>query len=649
MDFFSQQDKARRNTSLLVLLFLCAVITLIAITNVLVAAALMVLDGGQGGVIDTLYSGRFSQQFSWQRFGHITLAVSGVIFCAIGYKWLQLSSGGKAVAESLGGHRLNPNSSQSDERRILNVVEEMAIASGMPVPAVYLMADEYGINAFAAGNSPADAVIGVTQGTLEQLNREQLQGVVAHEFSHILNGDMRLNIRLIALLNGILFIGGVGELLLRGSGYGRRSYTTTSRVSKGRSGNGQLAVLGLALLIVGWLGGFFGSLIKAAVSRQREFLADASAVQFTRNPQGIADALKIIGGYSPGTRVTNPHATEVSHLFFGQALNRLQATFATHPPLLERIQRIEPSWDGQFIQRSSVRRRDTEPTQSRDEAGHRRMQTAAVMAAAAAVGVGGVLPDAEFEKTVDDVREGIDALPAQLREQIHEPFGAMATAYSLLLSEEPAVQKLQLEHIANTGIAGLALQSLQLLPELTALDKALRMPVLELAVPALKCLSLEQYRLFKKTLLLLIRSDKKLQMFEWCVYQLLRHYLDGEFGLGARSRPRYKKIHQVADEYQLVLSMVAWSGTDSEGGFQRGAEAAGLDSLRLLSESECSLDDFSRAVAALANCFPLLKPKILKGLAACVRHDGRIAACEREMLLSIAAVMDCPLPRLLSE
>jgi Zn-dependent protease with chaperone function len=651
MDFFSQQDKARRNTSVLVVLFLAAVLTLITLTNVILATALMVLDSSQGGVVDTLYSGQFSQQFSWQRFGHISLAVCGVIACAIAYKWFQLSSGGKAVAESLGGSRVNPNSTDGGCKRVLNVVEEMAIASGMPVPPVYLLADEMGINAFAAGNTPADAVIGVTRGTVEQLNREQLQGVVAHEFSHILNGDMRLNIRLIALLNGILFIGSMGNILLRGGGYGRRSYTTTSSVSRSRSGNAQLAMLGLALIIVGWLGGFFGSLIKAAVSRQREFLADASAVQFTRNPEGIAGALKIIGGYSPGTRLINPHAREVSHLFFGQALNLLQATFATHPPLSERIARIEPSWNGQFIKRSSVRRGESYPRQKKpvEDHGLNGMQAAAVMAAAAAVGAAAILPDADFEKTVDDVREGIDALPLVLREQMHEPYGAMAIAYSLLLNADAVIQERQVGYIRQAGISGLALQSLQLMPELSSLDRALHMPVLELAVPALKCMSLQQYKVFKKTLLLLIKSDKQLEIFEWCLYQMLRHYLDGEFGLGGTGRPRYKKVEHIAAEYQLVLSLLATSGSSSAGGFQRGAQAVGLDSLVLLAEAQCTLDEFSKAVTKLSHCFPLLKPKLLKGLAECVKHDGKISPPEREILLSIAAVMDCPMPRLGSE
>ncbi len=640
MDFFSQQDKARRNSSLLLLLFVSAVLTLIVITNVLVAVSWLLLNGaGSDGVSN------FSALFSWQRFGHISLAVSGTVVCAIVYKWFQLSSGGKAVAESLGGVRINPNSSDSNQSRVLNVVEEMAIASGMPVPPVYLLADERGINAFAAGNTPADAVIGVTFGSIYQLNREQLQGVIAHEFSHILNGDMRLNIRLIALLNGILFIGSIGEILLRSSGFGRRS--PLRRTSK-RSGDTRVVMLGFGLIIIGWLGGFFGSLIKAAVSRQREFLADASAVQFTRNPQGIADALKIIGGYSPGARIADPHAKEVSHLFFGQALNRLQATFATHPPLAERIQRIEPSWDGQFTRRSSViPQADFQNRRVPPAGAHEAINSAAMVSAVAAEVL---LADAEFSRTVDDIREGIDSLPAGLLEQAHEPFAAMGIAFALLLSDDSKVQEKQLQRIEQQGVAGMALQTVRLYGDMAMLDKPLRMPLLELAMPALKCLSLEQYKSFKKTLLLLIRTDNQLQLFEWCSYQLLRHFLDGEYALKKPGRALYKTIGPVRIEFQRVLSLLALQGhigrDAAEQAFMVGAETAGLHGLVLLPEHSISLDDFSRAVNKLANCYPLLKPLVLKGLVACARQDGKIAAEEREIIISIAAVLDCPMPRL---
>ena len=249
-----------------------------------------------------------------------------------------LSGGGKVVAESLGGKRLQPNTPNPLETRILNLVEEMAIASGTPVPPVYLL-EEDGINAFAAGYSPADAVVGITRGCAEKLNRDQLQGVIAHEFSHILNGDMRLNIRLSGIIFGIIFLSRIGEIMMRVSGSSRR------RSSNNSDGGAALVMIGLGIFIIGLLGGFFGSLIRAAVSRQREFLADASAVQFTRNPEGISGALKRIGGFSSGSEIQSSLAGDYSHFFFSSALSSM---FATHPPLPMRIRRIEPNWASEY-------------------------------------------------------------------------------------------------------------------------------------------------------------------------------------------------------------------------------------------------------------------------------------------------------------
>ena len=652
MDFFTEQDQARRSSKLLVLLFSLAVSILIILTNVLIAITLWLFDEQLAGnyqayqqAVATLDYQRTDTLFdyvSWQRFALVALAVTAVIGCAIIYKWVQLSGGGKRVAEQLGGHRIHPNTDDSHEKRVLNVVEEMAIASGMPVPAVYLLTDEIGINAFAAGSTPADAVIGVTRGCIDQFDREQLQGVIAHEFSHILNGDMRLNIRLIAVLHGILFVGLIGELILRGSSH--RSYMSSRR----RSGDSRLALLGLALLIIGWLGKFFGNWIKSAVSRQREYLADASAVQFTRNPKGIADALKIIGGYGPHAQLQTAEASAMSHLFFGQAVSKLNSIFATHPPLDERISRIEPSWNGQFIFREPIATQQTsEPAQPSSE----RKVDAAFTAVAAAVSTQALADNNSFEgNSLEGIRNSIDTLPAAIRAQVHEPFGAMAVLFGLLLSEDTDIQHKQLKYIQLGNIAGLSIQTVQLQPEISALDYSLRLPLIELTLPALKCMSAPQYKTFCKTLLLLIRADRTFELFEWCLYQVVRHYLDPEFDKTKTSRPMFKKAEEVAKEFQLVLSMLVHYGDNEpakrDQAFSRGANTAGLYTLTLLPKEDCNLDHFISAVNKLANCYPLLKPRLLKGLADCAKHDGNIRVVEQEMISAIAAVMDCPVPAL---
>lgn len=659
MDFSAAQDQARRTTKKLVLLFLLSVFSLILITNILVAVSLLAVDSnsaaGNGAFSNNnSYSEsaannasankitRLFDYISLRRFLLISLAVGGVVGCAIIYKWVQLSGGGKRVAEQLGGHRIHPNTNDANEKRVLNVVEEMAIASGMPVPAVYLLANESGINAFAAGNTPADAVIGVTLGAAEQFDRDQLQGVIAHEFSHILNGDMRMNIRLIAILHGIVFIGLVGEVLMRGGSH--RSYGSSSR----RSGGNQLALLGMGLLAVGWLGRFFGNWIKSAVSRQREYLADASAVQFTRNPEGLADALKVIGGYSAGAQVSSTQASEMRHLFFGQVISKLGGFFATHPPLEHRISLIQPNWDGKYIHRkprvNTDKAAEAEAKRAEQHEKNRDIALGAVLAGAS------VASAQASGQSLDDIRDGIKKIPAQIQNQIHEPFGAMAIIYCTLLSKDTDVCKRQLEGIEFSNVKGLLALSLQLQNEVAALPRSQQLPIVELALPALKCLSAEQYKVFSKTLLLLVRADRQLDLFEWCIYKLLRHYLDPEFGKVKTSRPRFREAKQVAKEYQIVLSTLFHYGdNDAEGdkrAFTRALNRVGLYTLELLDKKDCTLNQFTEAVDTLANCYPLLKPRLLKGLTDCAKHDDIISPVEREMISAIAAVMDCPLPAL---
>ena len=381
MNFFAQQDVARRNSRLLTLMFLAAVFLLILLTNALVAAFLYF------GQDYNIYSGSregfqgFLSYFTWARFGSLALAITATVAMVVLVKWMQLSTGGRSVAESMGGSRILPQTRDKAERRCLNVVEEMALAANMPVPPVYVMNEERGINSFAAGITPADAIVAVTRGTIEHLKRHELQGVIAHEFSHILNGDMRLNIRLAAMLKGITFIGDVGYFLLRSSNRSRTG------VSAKRGEGGSLSLLGLALWVLGWLGGLAAGFIKAAISRQKEFLADACAVQYTRDPEGIGDALKVIGGYIPGTLVHAARAAEMSHIFFGQIEHKLWQVFATHPPLEQRIHRIDTDWDGAFIERKVQ---------------HYREQPSRPGAAAVGVGRAALVAAAMAAATLDD-------------------------------------------------------------------------------------------------------------------------------------------------------------------------------------------------------------------------------------------------------
>ncbi|MCP4465426.1 MAG: M48 family metalloprotease [Halieaceae bacterium] len=643
MDFFAQQDQARRNTRLLVLLFVAAVLLLVTLTNAAVAAFLFVSQDYN------LYSGGtgidgFAAYFSWARFGMIGFAVSATVAMVVFVKWIHLSTGGKAVAESMGGARVFPQSDDAAEQRCLNVVQEMALAANMPVPPLYVMNSERGINAFAAGITPANAVVAVTRGTIDHLKRDELQGVIAHEFSHILNGDMRLNIRLAAMLKGITFIGDVGHFFLRSSNHARTG--SSSR----RSGGPALLGLGLGLLLLGWLGGAVAGFIKAAISRQKEYLADASAVQFTRSKSGIADALKAIGGYIPGTLVHAARANEMSHIFFGQIEHRLWHLFATHPPLENRIRRVEPEWNGEFITREPVhyRERPTDTRSSEAGVGRAAIVTAAMAGALMDESDSTTLADAHFAKTPPEAAPAlVEHISLPLARQCREPLSAHALIFSLLLDPVISVRQKQFEVIAAAGISGLRDATLAVWPRVQELDAGQRLPLVEMCLPALKSMSRQQYRVFKNTLLALIRADRQTELHEWCLFQLIRHYLDPEFFRVRSARPRHRKLAQVSKQLRIVLSVLAYHGHDDPAlAFNAAVNSLDLNDMTIAPSQSCNVATFSRAVNELNDCYPLLKPRILKAMALSASTDGELNPRERELICSVAAVMDCPTPDL---
>jgi Zn-dependent protease with chaperone function len=360
MDFFEAQARAKKRTSRLVALFSLAVLGTIAAGYFGAVFLSRQIAESDYRPRSSRYSERsqlsaFRSQLSpsaslWQPklFALVTLGTLAVVGLASLYKWHQFSGGGSAVAESVGGRRVDPHTTDLAERRLLNVVEEMALASGIVMPGVFILDDEPAINAFAAGLTTSDAVVAVTRGTLEKLTRDELQGVVAHEFSHILNGDMRLNLRLTSLIFGILVLGLIGRGIISSLG---RTRVTSSRNSKNSGGLiAAIGAAGLGLLVIGYVGYFFGRLIQAAVSRQREFLADAAAVQFTRNPAGIGGALKKIAGYAMGSSLAHAKSAAIGHFFFAQGFrSTFGGLWATHPPLEVRIRAIEPAFDGKVF------------------------------------------------------------------------------------------------------------------------------------------------------------------------------------------------------------------------------------------------------------------------------------------------------------
>ncbi|PAW64383.1 MAG: hypothetical protein B9S34_12665 [Opitutia bacterium Tous-C1TDCM] len=653
MDFFEAQARAKQRTARLVVLFVFAVIG-----TILAAYLAGVLLLRWAGPADTGLS--FNDSPVWdpdalagwwhpRLFTGITGTTVIVVGLASLFKWLQYSSGGSVVAESLGGRRIEPGAVNPAERRLLNVVEEMAIASGTPVPAVYVLDDEPAINAFAAGLTTNDAVVAVTRGTLEKLNRDELQGVVGHEFSHILNGDMRLNMRLTALIFGILIIGVLGRTVLQGLRYVRPGR------SKEKGGGAILIGAGLALMIVGYLGYFFGRLIQAAVSRQREFLADAAAVQFTRNPAGITGALKKIGGYALGGKMQSAHSAEIGHFFFAQAFGSFfGGLWATHPPLTERIRAIDASFAGEFFEppervdigRESFVSAGLVPARPGPAAAPAVPPPLPPAAATAAVAAAGSLTPEQ----IAHAQILVEGIPAGLREAARQPENVAALLCGLLLADDPATRAGQRRLVAARAGAGTSpLAQLDALePWLGRLPAAGRLPLVQLALPAVRRLPPAELAALFETLDELVHADGTVTVFEFALQKLLLRSLE----LGRNPAAAMVDFHSfapLAGDLSVLLSALAQTATAAPAAaFAAGAGQLPLVAAQLAFSGTGDLAKLDTSLDRLARASPAIKQAALRAAAIVIGHDGHIAISEAELLRAVAAALDCPVPPLLA-
>ncbi len=646
MDFFQNQDVARRKTGRLVVFFGLAVISIIACVYLL-AVGIIIMLAQRAEDAPAASEIALDPRLIGAVIGLTLIVIVGAALSKIA----ELRHGGSAVAESLGGRLLSHDGANANERRVLNIVDEMSIASGVPTPQVYVMDNETSINAFAAGYSPGDAAVGVTRGCIEQLSRDELQGVIAHEFSHVLNGDMRLNIRLIGLLHGILILGVIGYYML----YMARFSTVRSSSRSGGKGNAAPAILmlgGLGLMLVGSIGTFFGSLIKAAVSRQREFLADASAVQFTRNPAGIADALKRIGGLSAGSKILSPNAPQASHMFFGQAITiGFNAMFATHPPLPMRIRRIEPSWDGKFLPARTAPVSDRAP--AKRSAGRLNIPGTAGLAGASAVSpdVTALVGHPSLEH-LTVAAAVLDRLAGPLADATHEPFGAWAAVYAALLSSNPEVRVVQLRQIRSGDDRVVAREVERLAPLTVSLGSAERFAVVELAAPALRRMTREQYRIFAAGLERLALADNELSLFEWAVGHTLSHLLGAHFSIARTKRVHYYSLAGLGDACSDLLSALAYVGARdqpaAERAFATGRPALGaVSGLTLRPPGRVTRLDLDKAFDELNLVAPKLKRSLIEAAVLTIGADHVITPSEYELLRAIGAALDCPIPPLL--
>ena len=626
MNFFEHQAAARRASARLVFLFVLAVLGIVAAVDL---AAWLVAP-------------------SWRMLAFTSgVTLLTILFGSL-YRIASLGGGGEAVAQQMGGTLVPADTTDPSLRRLRNVVEEIAIASGVPVPKLYVMEEEAAINAFAAGFSPSDAVVAVTRGALERLNRDELQGVIAHEFSHILNGDMRLNVRLIGVLFGILMIGLIGRKVLE---YGRFGG------SRNRNA-GALLVAALVAMVIGYVGLFFGRLIKAGVSRSRERLADASAVQFTRQTAGLAGALKKIAGVGEGSRLSHRgDAEEVSHMLFGDGVG-FSSLFATHPPLLERIRALEPGFRDEQLERLRAEWRAAPPDGLREDIalgladasarplpGAREQVRVSPPQVAAQV----AMPASDDYRRADAI---VDAIPEALRDLARDREAVMPLLLALLLAGADDVLEAQRGLIAERLGGVVADHALRIHQQLTAdLHPALRLPLAALAFPVLRLRPRPQLERFLDAVQAAIDADGEVSLFEYCLARLLQVQVRESLDPARYARFGRRKPGNVRNEFATLLAVVARYGHDDEAAARR-AYLAGLQ--RVLPRDHLAYAPPMAGVQALDAVWepldaldPLAKQAMVEAVTDAISSDGRIRVAEAELLRTICGVLHCPLPPVL--
>ncbi|TVR04241.1 MAG: hypothetical protein EA398_02715 [Deltaproteobacteria bacterium] len=670
MDFFEQQDAARRRSGRLVGLFLMAALLILVIIYlaVVVVAVQMGWAPHDGD----------SVRWLWQPDLFFTLLVGHTLIVGLGTWWKirELSEGGAAVARMLGGRALTSADATREEKRLINVVEEMAIASGVPVPQVFVLDREWGFNAFAAGYGIDDAAIAVTRGGLRAWSRDELQGVIAHEFSHILNGDMRLNIRMMGVLNGLLVVATIGAMLLRFAA----NVITGERGTRQRDRNSgaigfAFLVIGAVIYVAGWVGVFFGRVIRGAVSREREFLADASAVQFTRNPAGLAGALRKVGGASAGARVENVHAEEASHLFFGNALRQktLGALLASHPPLDERIRRLDPSFDGRFEPVELDRNEVDDVLEGREDPAtlNAAIQPVAGMAALPiAAAAAASTPDfyrepgagARFSPTKTAAGLGapapahlryggavLDEIPLLIREASSTSAGAVSVIVAMLLARQEELRAEQLLLLSDAmDVPTVALvQSVD--PHVKSLAPHLRLPAAELCFPALRNLSIEQRVSLLQTLDRLGVIEPQLTVFRFALRKLLRRRLlrpPGELGSVG-----FYAMRPLAPDLALLLSVLARVGHHGDRDALTAFELARSrlialhnEPLSFVPEERCTFLALDRSLDRLSTAAPMLRRQIIDACIHCVLADHTVTVEEAELLRVLVELLGGALP-----
>ncbi len=648
MNFFQHQEYARSKTRWLLFVYFLAVI---AIVIALDAIFLVVKYFTKSEYSHTLV-------FPTDIKGVIEADANSLLLFSLGiivfiglaslFRMMTLHGGGGKVASALGGTVVEANHPDRSVRRLVNIVEEMAVASGLPVPQVYVLEQESGINAFAAGHQPEDAAVAVTRGALEVFNRDELQGVLGHEFSHILNGDMRMNMRLLGPLFGISLIGMMGNILLRSTA---RSKARSSRQSSG----GALLVLflGAGLTIIGYIGQLAGRMIKAAISRQREYLADASAVQFTRNKDGIGGALKKIAAWQHGSVLADPGTEEVSHMLFANGMQKqFSSLLATHPPIENRLQRMGIRFDQQELAKLAVKIKQfsTNASQQRSSAIDEGMQEHFVDHSVS--GFANEYEDSFNDESLTSARILLNDIPDKIRVEAESDKTVREVILALLLNSESEIKEQQLKVIRSAG-AGINLpRVIEVRQQLDDLSQNLRLPILDLGFPAVRHMTRQTRWDFYNLVERLILLDGQVNSFEYMLSRLLLQMLEENRNPDSSSGKKQIKLHRLQYHLRTLFSVVAIFGHDNEQHAIR-AYIAGMDNLfgsQQWPEYYLPVDwvaHFDAALSTLDRVRPLIKEEIINSLMVVIGFDHDYRIEEYEMLRVISALLHCPMPLVL--
>ena len=666
MDFFAVQNDARRRSGILMVVCLVGIVATVALTALFILQCIQLVIDWRTDEPEAVFTVLDHPGLLW-----VAAGVSLFILVAMLLKHASLRSGGRVVAEMMGGRLVTAATADLRERRLLNVVEEMAIASGLSVPPVYILPEE-GLNAFTAGRSghdQPDVVIAVTKGALDIFDRDELQAVIAHEFSHILHNDVGINMRFIALVFGITALTEAGSLIM----------SLIRHVSLARLGSRTagplflLVVLAVGCMIIGYVGNFFGSITRAMICRQREYLADAASVQFTRNPKGLSTALQKIGGWYQHSRLSSPRSAEIAHMFFADYRHDrlLAALFATHPALERRIGRIDPGWSGKYPVIKAKERQKTAPELWEGKAFQAmkgpdmQMAWGALAAEVSRQRLTGAKPRIPVQKAQEAIdqtgsptrdhleyaRAVLDRIPRPILEAAREPFGARVIIYCLLINparDEAEARRVMLKRLEMNPSPGLLQLTEKLLPLFEDIPAQARLPLLELCTPALKMMTSDQYQNFYSTVQALIAADSRVDLFEWVVHAYVRHHI-GESFRAVRPRKSTKPGKNDLAEVLGALASRGHQGDDAIRAYRAGVARLGVALPEVQSARAFNGEALSQALLTLAALPMHGKRKLIQACLACIEYDGHVTVEETELLRAISDILGCPMPPVLAD